>query len=326
MSYKFTGSTKISEEYLLKKDLENIDFMPLVRVATPRAVESSVSREIEEYQIYKLQEYRRIHGDGEDNPEAEVVEIDSEDIEAIRNKVYNETMQYLNEKCVAYKPYSESVIIPQGQAFISKNLKPIRVNGKYSPTELVSSIRNLDSKAALTIAGLAALFSTPKRSGWVEKAGTGNPQYAANVPLFLAAYKKFDNINYEDWDWSDQNMIWFTGPELFQFAQFKDDKYLKELSKDSVSLAAILNDSINVGARRTRNSYKVMLKGKRWERFIKYPEFVKMAMVKCWIFQPHFHTEYSISSIFDLDAPPEELNLIKRVLRDTPSVDSCDLF
>lgn len=97
-----------------------------------------------------------------------------------------------------YQPW----ILPQATAYIAEHWKPKKVGTKYSA---LATLECLDSDWSK---GLWTALVKLKRSLLVQRQATeSGAHYCALVPIILAAYKKYLNIPYSEWESSELKYV-----------------------------------------------------------------------------------------------------------------------
>lgn len=218
-----------------------------------------------------------------------------------------------------------SWFIPQAQARLVQRYPAKKVGEKYSIVETLGSMANEDKM-------IYFIFLDNTRSHYITGSMTTVPQYCSLVPLVLAAYKKYANINYSDWDSESYSLGIHSGlldcintntKQLVGYCnEFIENNHheegLKGLKVESYRDEDYLNLMRFIRATKVDDvaSHKPSLAR---TPFAKTPKWLPMIELQLWVAQPRYHNDYMILNIRNLDDRPKPL-VEKKLLVEVPSI------
>jgi hypothetical protein len=107
-------------------------------------------------------------------------------------------------------------------------------DGKVNTTKTVTNITDSEQRAAIALA-----YKVP-RSTLLIKPAAKKPEFASLTPLLMYAHKRDHGVKYEEWDKTDENIVWATGAFLVSLISKHTKFDIKELM-DSLTLEKIKN-------------------------------------------------------------------------------------
>lgn len=212
--------------------------------------------------------------------------------------------------------------LPQLIAVLGSNL-PLAKNesGKFSFLETFKLIREKIDNETLLLANtlvtrdwfegvITVLKYSPRGDILPSKAKQSSPEfirYCAAVPLFLSAFKQYRNINYSEWDWTEEHKALFLEKDILEFSQYFNTEipYTREELLE-LREAALKPDSR--GYKRTAESTAAVNNVRELNpEFNKLPRLMKLALTQLWVYSPSIRTSFMIADPNNLDALPEPL-------------------
>lgn len=206
-------------------------------------------------------------------------------------------------------------LLPQSLAFLAREM-PAQKNeqGKY---DAVETLKNAIAK------GVGHPFDATQNKSWINgfiKYLTTSPRgsiiagratsaemlpYAANVPLFLAAYKKFSNIKYSEWD--VESLKWVTDDTLYQMMSSPFDReYTREELLELRDLGSTIKSGVKNGT--IKNPISTTSISKTGDAvFDALPRMTKIVLCQVWVAHPSFWHDYMILDPKSWDTKPEKL-------------------
>lgn len=199
-------------------------------------------------------------------------------------------------------------ILPQALAKINKEFK------------LVRNTDGLISPSATLVAFCAALGSEKEYLWWTNLLsylkGTPRgkevlgplkplvlPQYSALVPLALSAFKQYRNVNYSEWDWTDEKIAVFVDKNLLASTFIELPDLTTEQLLDFRTTASLVKST---GATRTSNQMTTIY-NVGFDLFDKLPALTKIMLLQTWVAAPGIRHPLQILQPNDIDNMPEPL-------------------
>lgn len=202
-----------------------------------------------------------------------------------------------------------SWLLPQALAAIG-TMKPVKVGDKYSGKDTIIANMNLYGLGAEWTKGLIFYLTTSPR-------GTILPHnmkathvemlpYAANVPLFLAAFKKYQNINYMDWDL--HSLKGLVDANLWEAM----NTLPPDMSKEDLLACRLEGCRVRTGT--NANTYKnpatqatSILPTPEFPEFNELGRMAKIILCQVWVAHPVWWNKYMISDLVNFDNRAESL-------------------
>lgn len=215
-----------------------------------------------------------------------------------KDKVLKDFSSFLT---LSKKPW----FLPQLLSHFPSKFPAKKVGNKYNLAATLGSMQDADR-------ALYFLTLSPARS---QIAGSRNLEYSSLVPLVLAGYKKYSNINYLDWDW-ESIKLGFSKP-LHSCISINMQEYISSLNeyidsedlgiekieeyRDSayLELMRLLRPRVNSGT-----GYNISVTN---TPLAKTPQLLKYIELQAWAAHPSNRNKYMILDIRNLDNFPEPL-------------------
>lgn len=229
--------------------------------------------------------------------------------EVKRRNEYTETYYNTDAKLRSSIPKLESVE-PRCDTYelneldlaISTMSKPVKAEGSdlFSPSLSLATIEDPRLKDYLTYVALET-----SRSKLMKDSAAKDPRHTVLVPIFLAAHKQYNGINYEQWDKSEKHIKFCVGNKLY----------------DSIANRAPLSDEL----RRIVRMNALMTKTGKPVAPTAYPRGnVKLdskdklspgdpfrhIWLQTWVANVELRNEFMILDVNDWDLVPEALDAV----------------
>lgn len=221
-------------------------------------------------------------------------------------------------------------VLPALMAFLSANITLSRTEGGLvSITNTLAGLRakvdaggvRFDCGTVVTPAQMNNIFRMLRHKNRSEILGVGgqtapqNIRFAANVPLFMSAFKEYRGIQYKDWDLTDEKLSIVVDPQMIELLELVGSDF--EWSNDELVQLSI-EARTHKGGKTPGKVLSVgvfQFRSVADEEFHSLPLFVKQALCRHWVFNPQHPNPLGISNMEDIDAPSTsliELDLIPK--------------
>lgn len=205
----------------------------------------------------------------------------------------------------AFAKYS-TWALPQALAFIG-NIKPIKdENGNYDASKTAKAFVNSSEVGSEWAKGLLYyLISHPRGLIFplgVKASSAELIQYAALVPLFLAAFKRYQNINYAEW----VNFESVVDPDLFAAMTCTAPHYSVEELLSLRELGTTIKSGDKAGTIKNPLS-ATSLTSTGFDEFDKLPRLAKIMLTQVWIAHPTLRHKYMVLNPNSWDDMPDSL-------------------
>ncbi len=134
-------------------------------------------------------------------------------------------------------------------------------------------------------------------------------RWSALVPLVLATFKEYRDIEYSEWDWHDPVMDKFLDADLrsllpyirgtVEVEQF-DTASLVEMLKDTATTRTGKTAGVVIAPEKITSVTKV-------PRLSAYPRLLKIIILQVWVSHPSLRNKYMILDVLDVDNLPEPI-------------------
>lgn len=143
-------------------------------------------------------------------------------------------------------------------------------------------------------------------SGVVQSKESGK-QVNTFVPLILAGFKKYQGVNYNDWDWAEptEDKFKFLDRPFVDYSEyFYQEEIATRWTLDELTefrRLAMLNGAKNIY--KTPEATTSVSKQPDAD-FAALPTMLKQSMLQLWVACPHLYNPCMITNYLNLDAPP----------------------
>lgn len=220
-------------------------------------------------------------------------------------KFSNAAKQTQNYKSVDYSDHIKCKkeahwLLPQTLAMVARATKLVYTEeGKLDALEMMKENQNLDNLGPEQTNELYKYLTLSPRSEIIGKA-EDFLEYSALVPLYMYAFKKYNNIAYSTWDKVQ--------------LRFSIDKGLYEAMISTPSEEAVGEGFCNLYDYRDQYCYNGLPPQKAWKinltnnkEFDKLPRLTKVMLCQTWMAHPSLRNEYMILNPYDWDDMPDPL-------------------
>jgi hypothetical protein len=200
----------------------------------------------------------------------------------------------------------KSWVYPQALARVAKWTLSRGEGGKYASISMLED----NCKSSLFDLGLYHFLTVSDR--YVQKQYSDGKDYCALVPLILAAHKKYNNIQYSEWD---TNVSALVDERLYAAMVCKHTEYTVEeiLEARELGLTVKSGKSANT-VKSPISTYglnglpSIILRGSvQIEGIGALPPLVRMMICQTWCAHPSNRTKYMVLNPADWDSMPTPL-------------------
>ena len=211
----------------------------------------------------------------------------------------------------ALKAYYEWVI-PAAQTLINKEFTLVR-NEDSLIISAEKTIKNFFSTHSVQevewYKGLFKYLNTTPRGEIVGVSQNKAPNFSALVPLILAAFKMYRNVNYSEWDFTDKFIKVFVDADLFDSISLGSDLVAtREELIQARDYTCLVKSGKKIGSK-TKPTSQYSVSSKSFERpeLNNLPRLRKVIDCQLWVAHPSLRTKYMILDTINLDSMPEPL-------------------
>jgi len=113
---------------------------------------------------------------------------------------------------------------------ILASVKLIAKDGKFSPSQTLAALGDVIETPYLNFSkdqfrGYFMLVTKIAPTAWIRNPMTQEPKFSALTPLFLAAHKLHNDVDYESWDFEDPAIKHLLSDRLIELRTFKDHDF-----------------------------------------------------------------------------------------------------
>jgi hypothetical protein len=217
--------------------------------------------------------------------------------------VYEEGLGELNQKKALAK-YS-TWILPQALAYVGK-WKAVKVDGKYSGVDTIKNgIANCNLGSEWAKGLIMYLISSPRGVILPINLKASSPElisYSALVPLFLAAFKKFQDIPYSDWT----NISSAIDKDLYAAMTCEVPSFNTEELISLREAGSLVKSGKTEGQQKNPISVST-LSTTGTPEFDSLPRLAKIMLTQTWVAHPSLRNKYMILAPNNWDSMPEPL-------------------
>lgn len=236
-------------------------------------------------------------------------------------------------------PFRGTHVLPQLMAWLGSPAIPLVRNstGKYSVIDTVKlAIENAQAgrlefqngvlvtkDAFIGILNFMAKTSRSEILPVVVKRQTdlNGLRWAANVPLFLSAFKEIRNINYTEWDLLEPHLDFVFHPNIVDILVNVDSE-LEDFSPQDLKFFSTRGRTYKTGAKAgetrdlTSHLPPLFNASDREENplvveFEKYGKLLRQMVLQLWIFRPEHYHKYGIFCLKNPDGPATALTSLE---------------
>lgn len=134
-------------------------------------------------------------------------------------------------------------------------------------------------------------------------------RWSAAVPLVLAVFKEYRNINYSEWDWEDPTMLRLLDQDLKDLVPYilgiKDiEKFDDEAKLEMLLEAATVRSGKTAGKVKPVTSLTTITKVPRLSM---YPRMLRLMILQAWVYHSSLRHSLMLLDCEDLDSMPQPL-------------------
>lgn len=232
-------------------------------------------------------------------------------------------------------PFRGTYVLPQLMAWLASPAITLVRNstGKYSVIESVklamdkAASGQLEFKNGVLVTrdafiGIMNFMAKTSRSEILpvvvkRQTDLNGLRWAANVPLFLSAFKEIRNINYSEWDLMEEHLDFVFHPNIVDILVNVDSE-LEDFSPEDMQFFSVRGRTYKTGAKAgevrdlTSHLPPLFNASDREDNplvveFEKYGKLLRQMVLQLWIFRPEYYHKYGIFSLKNPDAPAEAL-------------------
>lgn len=200
-----------------------------------------------------------------------------------------------------YKPEFSAAELLNIDVWIA-SIKPVKVGDKYSIDATVKTIEDEQLKWLLTY-----LKMLTSRSDYYKGSAKENTRHCTLVPIFLAAQKQYNGINYEEWNKNDRFMPLALGNTIYNSISHWKDIPLSEEMRKIARHNALTNKAGKAIAASAWSLHNVKLDNSL--KLIPTDPF-RHIWLQTWMANVENRNEYMILDIHDWDFAPVVLDAV----------------
>ena len=245
------------------------------------------------------------------------------DLQKVRFEELLEENNYKNPDFIKTK-YARNAgwILPQVLAYIGRQKAVKNENGMYdgvlTAKGMVTSAEEIYSSD--WVKGLLLYIRTSPRGNILPATIRATSEhlrpFSALVPLFIAAFKKFQNIPYSKWE----NLSKIIDADLYKAMTSSPREFTLEELLECRRVGSTPKKGKDIGI--TKNPMKATTLSETGnEEFDSLPRLTKIMLGQVWLAHPQYRNEYMILDPNDWDAMPKPLidtDVIKQTTTDLP--------
>jgi hypothetical protein len=186
----------------------------------------------------------------------------------------------------------------------------VKQEGKISPSLSVQKWileAGTDGRVELDdLKNIMTIFNrSPRGSLFRENQGT-ETRWSALVPLTLAAFKEYRDINYSEWAWNDPAMLHLLDTDFKALVPYITGELPVE-EFDVASRLDMLKEAATVRSGKSAGIVKsptALTSITKVDRLSQYPRLLKVMILQTWVAHPTLRTKYMILDCKDLDSMP----------------------
>lgn len=227
--------------------------------------------------------------------------------------IYEDGIDGINQR-KSFAKYS-SWLLPQALALLG-NFKPVKnKDGKYDGGLTAKAFVSSSEVGSDWAKGLLFYLLTSPRgtifpTGLKATSGELLP-YAALVPLFLAGFKKYQNINYSEWD----NLQGIVDDDLLAAMFCNAPSFTSKELLDLRLAGSTIKTGDKAGTIKNPTSV-TSITSTGFPEFDNLPRLAKIMLTQCWVAHPTFRHKYMVLDPNSWDSMPSSL-IDTEVVKDT---------
>ncbi len=199
-------------------------------------------------------------------------------------------------------------VLPQVLAVVAEQTTlKINDDGQYCGRATALANNNLLGLGPEWTYGVYNYLQTAPRGNILAGTQTAlhNLEYAAHVPLYLSAFKKYRDIPYSMWSTKFLNAIVDVDCYAMMTEPLKEEYSLEDLIHFR-DVASLVKTGKTAGKVRTSNQMTTINKT-GYPLFDKLPRLTKVALLQVWCCHPSLRNKYMVLNPLDWDDMPEPL-------------------
>lgn len=237
------------------------------------------------------------------------------------------------------KGFNDAYVLPQLMAWLASPAMPLVKNeqGLYSAkATILAAVESAKSGklyfvngvdvSSKTLRGITQFLSKTTRGEVLpvnikKQTDKEGLRWAANVPLFLSAFKQHRDVMYSAWDLKDPGLSMVVDSRALSILHAVDpDPEFVFAPEDILKLrrlGSVYRSGEKAGTVRDATSHMLIKfcdvdrndpeMGGLVKLFEKYDDLVRQLVAQTWIFQPSMYNRYGVSCIINPDERPEPL-------------------
>ncbi len=206
-----------------------------------------------------------------------------------------------NEDYSFYQEYLSDILLQ----IIKLPLK--KENGKISATKTLEQIKDNRTKAIMHVLG------TKSRSLLYKGSAKDNIQHCSLVPLVMSAYKRYNGVQYEEWDKTDSKLSYFMGEKLHNNI-LSNTKPLNDLDIKTLRQRALTHKGKTISKVAWPRHQIMLADGRKWPG----AHLLRHILLQTWMANVQHRSEYMILDPDNWDNMPEAFD---EYIQEKPKVD-----
>jgi hypothetical protein len=204
-------------------------------------------------------------------------------------------------------------------AYISNSCTLVRTEaGKISPSETYARMGKDNNELGKQ---LVSLFYQVSRSQLIALKLTDRRvlDYNTAVPLFMSAYKLYDDIGYEEWDKEDKFIKYFLGKPLEGLYELDDWELPSDFDIDQARIDSQTSASgAKAGETEPPTSYK--FNTAKWTPTITRKDMIGRMTLQTWAYNVEYRHDKMILDPWNWDNMPEAYDIRAKDILDPATV------
>ena len=238
---------------------------------------------------------------------------------SIKN-VENQPFHSLTQTNIEDFPFkaSSSWLIPQALAYVTNNMVLVKNSrGLIDPTASLNKLRDKYNPEQLKwFVGLLVYLNYSPRGSILGANSTPQrdfPEYCCMTPLILAAFRRERNIQYNEWDFSDEHINKFIDKDLLEVVLCEWTSADRQQLLGWRDKALLINKGIDAGGYNNPIDVYKSIRVKD-DVFDAMPRLAKLMALQLYVAHPSIRKDYMIlSQDFTMPEVLIEDNIVKPV-------------
>jgi hypothetical protein len=199
-------------------------------------------------------------------------------------------------------------------AYISKNVVLVNCANlpfQGEPGEMISSTNTYEKmKNDFLALRILKLWYDVPRSKLIAVALTHKDarQYSSVVPLFMSAFKLYDDVGYEKWDKSDKMLKYFLGKSLEGLTDLPEGWTGPDDTMQERVLLQTYSTGTKSGETEPPTSYKLN-RATWYAEGVAHNDIIARMVLQTWLFNTIYRNDLMILDPWDWDSMPEAIDI-----------------